>query len=289
MKRSGRPNIAKRLIHHYRWMIVDEDTHESRVSMRINMLNLLLAGAFLTLLVAGLTLLALRYSPLKSYFVEETVNFDAVKSKKELLQLNEKMIALEDSLARNTLFLEHLQKVVSGDLKAAEVRSLMAAKTSPLPSGVDLKASEEDSLFRAQIAKEELEAMKNSPTQTSGNFLYPPVRGVVTGKYDLTENHLATDIAAKIGEEVKVIANGSVVFADWSPDTGNSIIVQHKDEMMSVYKHCSKLFRKVGDEVEKGDVIAAVGNSGELTTGPHLHFELWIQGKLVDAEQYIDF
>lgn len=289
MKRSGRPNIAKRLIHHYRWMIVDEDTHESRVSMRINMLNLLLAGAFLTLLVASLTLLALRYSPLKSYFVEETVNFDAVKSKKELLQLNEKMIALEDSLARNTLFLEHLQKVVSGDLKAAEVRSLMAAKTSPLPSGVDFKASEEDSLFRAQIAKEELEAMKNSPTQTSGNFLYPPVRGVVTGKYDLTENHLATDIAAKIGEEVKVIANGSVVFADWSPDTGNSIIVQHKDEMMSVYKHCSKLFRKVGDEVEKGDVIAAVGNSGELTTGPHLHFELWIQGKLVDAEQYIDF
>ena len=281
-------NIAKKLIHHYRWMIVDEDTHESKISIRLNMLNTLLIGAFLTLLVAGLTFLALKYSPLKSYFIEERAGFDEVKSKKELLQITERVIALEDSLASNTLFLTHLQKVVSGDLQAAEVDSMMAKKITQL-NDESLKASEEDSLFREQIAKEELEALKNNKPTTNSNFLYPPVRGVITGHFDVTENHLATDIAAKIGEEVKSIANGVVVFADWNPETGNTIIVQHKDEIMSMYKHCSKLFNKVGDEVEKGDVIAAVGNTGELTSGPHLHFELWIQGKAVDAEQFIEF
>ena len=281
-------NIAKRLIHHYRWMIVDEDTHESKVSVRINFLNFLLLGAFLTLLLIGLTLLTLKYSPLKTYFIEKEENFDAVKSKKELLQINERMVMLEDSLARNTLFLEHIQKVVSGDLKAAEVDSMMA-KSITLLNDERLQASEEDSIFREQIAKEELEALKNTGAQENSGFLYPPVRGVITAGFDVTENHLATDIAAQTGEDIKVIANGIVVFADWNPDTGNSIIIQHDNEMMSMYKHCSKLFNTVGDEVEKGDVIATVGNTGELTTGPHLHFELWIQGKAVDAEQYIDF
>ena len=281
-------NIAKKLIHHYRWMIVDEDTHESKVSVRLNILNILLLAAFLTLLIVGLTLLTLKFSPLKTYFIEKEESVDLVKSKREMLQLNERMIALEDSLARNTLFLEHIQKVVTGDLKAAEVDSMMAKKITLL-NDESLQASEEDSIFREQIAKEELEALRNAGTQESSGFLYPPVRGVITAGYDVTENHLATDIAAQSGQDIKVIADGIVVFADWNPDTGNTVIVQHQNEMMSMYKHCSKLFNKVGDEVEKGDVIAAVGNTGELTTGPHLHFELWIQGKAVDAEQYIEF
>lgn len=281
-------NIAKRLIHHYRWMIVDDDTHESKISMRINLLNVLLMCACLTLLIVGLTFLVLKYSPLKSYFVEQP-KFDEVKSKKELLELNEKMIAAEDSLLQNQLYIEHLRKVVSGDLKATKVDSLMAKQSPTIADKDMLKASEEDSLFRVQMAQEELENLKTTKKQSTIETLYPPVRGVITNHFDVTENHLATDIAAKMGESIKTIADGAVVFADWNPETGNSIIVRHKNDMMSIYKHCSKVFKKVGDEVEKGAVIAEVGNTGELTTGPHLHFELWVQGNAVDAEEYIDF
>ena len=282
-------NIAKRLIHHYRWMLVDDDTRESKISFRLNMLNTLIFIAIVTLLLVGLGYLVLKYSPLKSYFVEEKQAFNEVQSKKELLQINEKMVALEDSLQRNNLYIEHLQMVVSGKIKAMQVDSLMAKQTPTIIDEEKLQASTEDSLFRAQIAKEELESLQNNESEKTANILYPPVRGVITASYDLTENHLATDIAAQTGESVKTVADGIVLFSEWSPETGNSIIVSHDNEIISMYKHCSKVFKKVGDEVKKGDVIAAVGNTGELTTGPHLHFELWVQGKAVDAEQYIEF
>ncbi len=282
-------NIKSRLIHHYRWMLVDDSTRESKFSMRITILNLLLIFAFLTTLLFGLAYVVLKYSPMKSYFVDETITFDQVKSQKEILRLNEKIIAIEDTLSRNNLFLEHLQKVVAGDLKAAEVDSLMSKRTPVLVDDKSLKASAEDSLFRAQIAQEELESLKNTSSSNSLATFYPPVRGIITGKYSISENHLATDIAAPIGESVKAVTKGIVVFSGWNPDTGNTLILKHDNDVMTMYKHCAKVFKEVGDEVGKGDVIASVGNTGELTTGPHLHFELWIQGHAVDAEDYIEF
>lgn len=282
-------NIKSRLIHHYRWMLVDDSTREAKFSMRITILNLLLVFAFLTTLLFGLAYAVLKFSPLKTYFIDETITFDQVKSEKEILRLNEKIIAIEDTLSRNNLFIQHLQKVVSGDLKAAEVDSLMSKSTPVLLDDKSLKASAEDSLFRVQIAQEELESLKNSTTTNNLATLYPPVRGIITGKYSISENHLATDIAAPIGESVKAVTKGIVVFSGWNPDTGNTIILKHDNDVMTMYKHCAKVFKEIGDEVAKGDVIASVGNTGELTTGPHLHFELWIQGHAVDAEEYIEF
>ena len=282
-------NIKSRLIHHYRWMLVDDSTREAKFSMRITILNLLLVFAFLTTLLFGLAYAVLKFSPLKTYFIDETITFDQIKSEKEILRLNEKIIAIEDTLSRNNLFIQHLQKVVSGDLKAAEVDSLMSKSTPVLLDDKSLKASAEDSLFRAQIAQEELESLKNTTTTNNLATLYPPVRGIITGKYSISENHLATDIAAPIGESVKAVTKGIVVFSGWNPDTGNTIILKHDNDVMTMYKHCAKVFKEIGDEVEKGDVIASVGNTGELTTGPHLHFELWIQGLAVDAEDYIEF
>ena len=282
-------NIKSRLIHHYRWMLVDDSTREAKFSMRITILNLLLVFAFLTTLLFGLAYAVLKFSPLKTYFIDETITFDQVKSEKEILRLNEKIIAIEDTLSRNNLFIQHLQKVVSGDLKSAEVDSLMSKSTPVLLDDKSLKASAEDSLFRAQIAQEELESLKNTTTTKNLATLYPPVRGIITGKYSISENHLATDIAAPIGESVKAVTKGIVVFSGWNPDTGNTIILKHDNDVMTMYKHCAKVFKEIGDEVAKGDVIASVGNTGELTTGPHLHFELWIQGHAVDAEEYIEF
>jgi len=282
-------NIKSKLVHHYRWMLVDDLTHESKFSLRINILNILLSIAFVSLFLITAAFLILKYSPLKSYFIQEKSSFDEVKSQKEILRLNEQIIAIEDTLIKNNLYLEHLQKVVSGDIKAAEVDSLMAKSTPVLLDDERLKASAEDSLFRAQMAKEELESLRSTNSAESSTQFYPPVRGIITAKFSITENHLATDIAAPIGESVKTVADGIVVFSDWNPNTGNSIIIKHENDVMSMYKHCSKVYKNVGDEVKKGDVIAAVGNTGELTSGPHLHFELWVQGHAVDAQDYIEF
>lgn len=284
---SDKKNIRNRLIHHYRWLIVDEDTKVSQFSLRLNMLNFLLFISFLLLFVFALSFLFLKYSPFKDYFIDSPTESNLVQ-KKELLELNDKLINLEDSLRANQLYLTAISKVMSGRVKAAEVDSLVAKQSPVLLDDKSLLPTQEDSIFRMRMAKEELEELK-AKSHSDNQLLFPPVRGIITASYDITQHHLATDIAASKGDDIKSIADGKVIFTDWSPDTGNIIMVQHPYEMISIYKHCSQVYKKVGDEVDKGDLIAAVGNGGEFTTGPHLHFELWIQGNAVNAEEYIDF
>lgn len=283
-------NIVSRLVKHYKCMLVDENTQDVAVSIRLNLLNSLLIFALVSIIIVVSTFLTIRYSPLKNYFLPHSEITSELQYKRELLKLNERIYAIEDSLAYNQLFIKHLQKVVSGDFKATQVDSLMAKKTSASVSNDELKASHEDSIFRTQIAKEELEALtQDKKSNTNPHLLFTPVKGVLTAGYDLTEKHLAVDIAAKTGESVKAIEKGTIIFADWNPETGNSIVIRHANDMISQYKHMSKVFKKAGDEVKRGEVIATVGSTGELSTGPHLHFELWIKGKAVDPEKYIDF
>lgn len=288
MSKKKKKNIKHKLIYHYRWLIVDEDTNESKVSFRLNILNfLLLFSLFLTTCFFAIFLL-LKYTPVKEYFLNSSGVNSSIAEHRELLKLNDEMMALEDSLKKNELYLTAISNVISGKFKAAEVDSLLAKQTPVLLDDKKLKASEKDSIFRIEIAKEELEGLKKVTTKEN-QLLFPPVRGIVTSSYDVKTGHLATDIAASKGDDVKTIADGKIVLIDWSPDTGNIIMVQHDNDMISIYKHCSQVFKKVGDEVGRGDVIASVGNGGELTTGPHLHFELWIKGNAVNPEEYIDF
>ncbi|MGI9525944.1 MAG: M23 family metallopeptidase [Weeksellaceae bacterium] len=282
-------NIAKSLIHHYRWLIVDEDTKESKVSFRLNILNFLLLIAFLSLFIFGISFLFLKYSPFKDYFIDDTAQRgNNLAEKQELLELNEKLLSLEDSLQVNELYLTAISDVISGKVEVAKVDSLVAKQSPVLLNDKKLYATPEDSIFRMKIAEEELADLKQN-SNVDSFLLFPPVRGIVTASYDITINHLATDIAASKGDDIKSIADGKVIFTDWTPDSGNIIIVLHRDDMISIYKHCLQVFKKAGDEVSKGDLIASIGNGGELTTGPHLHFELWIQGNAVNAEDYIDF
>ena len=280
--------LKNKLTDHYRLLVEDCDTKEYVFSFKLNILNTLLLLAFFTIFIIVLTVLVLRYSPIKTYFIpEETVS--EAKYKNQLLELNERLAGIEDSLHSNQLYISSVQAVLSGRIKAAKVDSLMAKKEKIALSSEHLKPTEEDSIFRAQIAKEEIDAMNKAKKTTSAPLYFVPVKGIITSKYDVTEKHLAVDIAAKAGESIKSVADGDVVLSEWIPETGYTIIIKHPNEVLSVYKHCSKVFKKTGEPVSRGEAIAEVGNSGELTTGPHLHFELWINGKAVDPEEYINF
>src|SRR5690606_11424480 len=155
-------------------------------------------------------------------------------------------------------------------------------------SKVDLSPSKDDLKLREEVEREEMFSVSTSAQSSeSGNLLFTPLKGIVTAGYNPKENHLAIDIAAQEGEAIKSVAAGTVIFTDWTPDTRYVAIIQHKHGMLSVYKHNLTVYKKIGDVVKKGEVISAVGNTGELTTGPHLHFELWIDGTPVDPQQYI--
>ncbi|WP_395091616.1 murein hydrolase activator EnvC family protein [Vaginella massiliensis] len=161
------------------------------------------------------------------------------------------------------------QKKFYDDLKPFQQKNI-------LPLLIDIESREEQTL-------KEIEA-KNKKNNTT---FVAPVEGFVSGKFNKEENHIGLDIVSKSGEPVKVIADGTVIFTDWTPETGFVILVDHHNSFISVYKHNLDVFKKMGEKVKQGEVISSVGNTGELSTGPHLHLELWLNGNAVDPQKYI--
>ena len=159
---------------------------------------------------------------------------------------------------------------------------------------IDFSVSKEDSLLRAEVEKETQFSIYQNSEEAVVNDLaklhfYPPLKGIVTNQFDLPKGHYGADIVAKPNQVVSVVLDGTVIQATWSVEFGHIIQVQHKHNLLSSYKHNSELLKKVGSRVKAGEPIAIIGNSGELTWGPHLHFELWFDGKPLDPEEYINF
>ena len=118
---------------------------------------------------------------------------------------------------------------------------------------------------------------------------FSPLDGVVTNHFDETTRHYGVDLVAKQNSNVLSVLDGVVIFTDWTIKTGYVIQVQHNGNLVSVYKHNELLLKEPGEHVVAGEAIALVGNTGKLSTGPHLHFELWYNGKPVNPEDFIVF
>ena len=156
-------------------------------------------------------------------------------------------------------------------------------------SDIEFKVNEEDSLLRKVVEKEDRFNVLESATSKVKYVLISPIFGQVTSRFDYGIKHFGTDIAVPINSPVKSIAKGAVVLAEWTVQTGYVIVIEHAYGLTSVYKHNDSGLISQGDLVESGQVIALSGNTGELTTGPHLHFELWREGIPVNPENYVSF
>ena len=153
-----------------------------------------------------------------------------------------------------------------------------------------MQASEEEMKLRSEVAEEERYNVFDEATSNSNNkTFFPPAKGTLSTKFKTNERHFGIDIAAKEGDPVKAVSNGTIVFSEWSAQTGFVIIIEHPNNFISVYKHNAKLTKKQGDVVSSGEVIATIGNTGELSSGAHLHFELWHDGYPVDPLHYMNF
>ena len=149
-----------------------------------------------------------------------------------------------------------------------------------------------DSQFREEFEKGGLEFQLTDnrlSEELQDFFLFKPVDGIVSEHFDPQIDHLAIDIVAKQDEPVKAVADGTVIFASWTQDSGYVIAIQHRGNLISMYKHNSDLLKNVGNFVTAGEVVSIIGNTGELTSGPHLHFELWYNGNPINPEELIRF
>jgi murein DD-endopeptidase MepM/ murein hydrolase activator NlpD len=215
-----------------------------------------------------------------------------IEANKMLYELAVKVDSLAEEDLRKARFIYDLQRVLRGD--TAEIFTDPATLRAELVLGksFDISLSKVDSQFRANFEQSDLSITALSGTQfreLQEIFFFSPLTGFVSDRFDVRKGHYGVDVVSKKNEPVKCIADGTVIMASWTQDAGYVIAVQHRANLISVYKHNAELMKKVGNFVNAGDILAIVGNSGEMTDGPHLHFELWYNGNPVDPEEFVTF
>ncbi|TDG95168.1 Murein DD-endopeptidase MepM [Cardinium endosymbiont of Culicoides punctatus] len=211
-----------------------------------------------------------------------------MENQKKILCLATTVEELEQQIESQTKFIEILQNVIQGTTK----QSATTTKIDTVSSATDMHdAVKKDHApaIQASIPKQTVATFQVSALQKHPSLFFPPIKGMVTESFNQKSGHYGVDIVAKDKEPIKGIATGIVIFADWSVETGWVIAIQHHNNLVSICKHCSVLFKKVGNLIRAGDVIALMGNSGEISTGPHLHFELWNEGIPLNPEEFIKF
>ncbi|WP_350286753.1 peptidoglycan DD-metalloendopeptidase family protein [uncultured Croceitalea sp.] len=285
-KSKKRKEIKKKLLHKYRLVILNESTYEEKISFKLSRLNVFVSGTLFTIVLIGLTTLLIAFTPLREYIP----GYSSTKLKRQATELTYKTDSLVTVLNYTNKYLENVRKVLRGDIENNEInRDSLFERYKLDPSNINLAPIKADLQLREQVELEDKYNLFERNTQNLSKMLFTPLSGTLSQVYDLNKKHYAVDIVAPQATPVKSIADGTVIFSEWTASTGYVIILEHKDNLLSVYKHNGSLSRSQGDVVVAGEVIASVGNTGELTTGPHLHFELWIDGKPVNPQDFMDF
>ncbi|UII77610.1 M23 family metallopeptidase [Flagellimonas sp. HMM57] len=281
-----RKEIKRKLLHKYRLVILNENTFEEKISFKLSRLNVFVTGTLFIIVLIGLTTLFIAFTPLREYIP----GYSSTRLKRQATELTYKTDSLVTVLNYTNRYLDNVRLVLRGDIENNETnRDSLFEKFKLDPSTIDLTPIREDLLLREEVELEDKYNLFERNIENVETLLFSPINGTVSQKFDPKNKHFAVDVVAPKDSPVKSIANGTVLFSEWTTETGYVIIVKHQDNLTSVYKHNGSLTKSQGDLVRAGEVIASIGNTGELTTGPHLHFELWKAGKPVNPLNYIDF
>ncbi len=278
--------FRKKLTDKYRLVILNEDTFEERFSIKLSRLNVFVSsGLFSIILIVG-TILLIAFTPIKEYIP----GYSSTKLKKQARNLVFESDSLKARLAMLEQFTAAIKPVLTGEIKGEEqIDSIQEESKRVFLDSVRLNATEEESLFREKVEEKNRFSVSENITDRAKVVFFAPITGTISQTYNANNKHFALDIVAKTGAPIKAIADGTVIFSEWTIGTGYVIILKHASNFVSVYKHNGALLKQQGDLVKSGEVIASVGSTGELTTGPHLHFELWSNGYAVNPLNYIDF
>lgn len=284
--KKKKKKFAAKLLHKYRLVILNEDTFEERVSFRLTRLNVFTAVTLSAIiLIAGTTIL-IAFTGLREYIP----GYSSARLKRQATELAYKTDSLQTALMINNQYYESVRKVLTGELEPTSLnKDSLKFANKPDPSTVDLSPSRADSLLRVTVAQEDKYNIFPMAGSEMDFTLFPPVKGSISDGYNIKNRHYAVDVVVPKNAPIKAVADGRVIFSEWSARTGYVIMIEHNYGLISIYKHNSSLTKEQGDFVKSGEVIAAAGSTGEYSTGPHLHFELWKEGNPVNPTDYIDF
>ena len=276
--------IHRKWLFKYRVVIMNESTLEEVNTFRLNRLNVFVYSGLFAILMITLTTLVIIYSPLKQYIL----GFSEADLRKQIVDLTFQTDSLQQRIVSNDAYFGSLQKVLTGDIEPDKInKDSVLNAVQQIPVEVDIQASEEEMKLRGEVAEEERYNVFDVATANTRKAFFPPIQGMLSSEFKVDKRHYGIDLTAAEGTPVKAIGEGTVIFAEWSAQTGFVLIIEHPLNFVSVYKHNAAITKRQGDQVRAGEVIAKVGNTGELSTGIHLHFELWHEGYPVDPLNYM--
>jgi len=283
--------LSERLHDRYRLVILNDSSFEEKFVLKLKPLSLfiLIGSTLIVLIVFVISIIA--FTPLREYIP----GYADVKMRRSLIHLAEKSDSLEYELILKSKYIDNINKVISGNLDADTLAKQKPVSTHNYKELVNAnRASKEDSLMRLEVEAKERYTIaptenKKANTGIASFFFFTPLKGSISNSFKSSGEHFGVDVVAKENEAIKATLDGTVILATWTTETGYTLEIQHANNLISVYKHCSALMKKTGNFVKAGEVIGIIGNSGEQSTGPHLHFELWYNGNPVDPQDYMIF
>lgn len=288
--KETKDKLGKRLRVKYRMVIMNDESFKEKFSLLLSPMNVIVLSGSLAIFLVVLVTYIIAFTSLREYIP----GYADINMKRQVYETSLRLDSIERALVLKDRYLENLQMVIAGELPETV---LQEPDTSKDYSNIEFSASRQDSVLRALVDEEErynirvlqLGAAPSAANDVRNLFFFAPLKGEISAPFDPKTGHMGIDVVTKENEAVKSTLEGTVVLATWTYDAGYVIAVQHASNLMSFYKHNSVLLKKQGDAVKAGEVLAIVGNTGELTTGPHLHFELWLGGRPVNPKEYVVF
>lgn len=268
---------------------MNDETYEERYSLKLSQLNLFTALGLLAITLVLVTTWVIAFTPLKEYIPGYS---NDVSMRRTIIQLAEKIDSLEKDAAGKKLLLDNIRQVIDGGIKRDTIKPRNNEK--PQTQASKLNPSNEEAKFRQDVEQQDRYDINarfadSRLSEISNYYFFTPLKGKLTTVFNPAERHYGLDIVAPRNESVKATLDGTVIFAGWTSESGHVIHVQHANNLVSVYEHNAVLLKKEGQTVKAGEAIAITGNSGELSTSPHLHFELWYDGKPIDPRDFMVF
>jgi murein DD-endopeptidase MepM/ murein hydrolase activator NlpD len=271
----------------YRLVILSDATFGEKFSLRLSPLGIIIGLAAITIVMASFVISLVAFTPLREYIP----GYGDIAERKQILELNVKADSLEQTLESRTVYLTRVlnaieEKVETKTQKPKKDTTNKFAKVNTLPSTSDIEFRKEYERNKGNAASG---LAKLKYTGLGGAVFFTPVKGIITESFNLLGDHYGVDIVTKPDETVKTTLDGTIIFAGFSAADGNVLHVQHSNNLVSIYKHCSSFLKTTGDRVKSGEAIGVVGNTGEKSRGPHLHFELWFNGSPINPQEFVSF
>jgi len=279
----------RKLKRHYKLVLMDEDSFEEKIAFRITRLGVLIFGSSFIIVLILSTIYLVAFTRLREYIP----GYTDITLPKKIYDLQQKTDSLELEFKRKDLYVSNMKRIIEGE-DVPDVYLPPPGKISTYDT-IKISPSKEEKELRDEFESQSMynlyqdRSYQITPTSFGNINFFPPLSGIVTGKFDPANDHFGVDIVATRNEAIKAALDGTVIFSDWTLETGYVIGIQHQNNLITVYKHNSTLLKQQGTFVKAGETISIIGESGELTTGPHLHFEIWYNGKPIDPEEFITF